>query len=185
MKENSLVLIELDAIRRSITGSHWLSTPCDQEPIPGAKALLDALLIAGYCPVGLSNQSAVGMGHKSLEGTIAEQMITLRLLPQLNMILFCPDFRGKSAFVCTRSGARQIPAAARHTGLYRMPKPGMALFAADQIESNPVAAIAASDAMRTMSDELHLTLIDAGQARQDPKVTLALIAQEEASDDAA
>lgn len=175
----ALVLVELGAIRRSITSDRWITTPCDQEPMPGSTDLLDAINAEGYCCVGVSNQSGVGFGYKSLESAIAEHIISMHLFPQLALIMFCPDFRGKSAFCCTHEDARQVPAASQLTGLYRMPRPGMAMHAAACLGARPVAAIGVSKSMRGAAQELGVAWIEADDALRDPSsVALALIGQE-------
>jgi D-glycero-D-manno-heptose 1,7-bisphosphate phosphatase len=69
------------------------------------------------------------MGYKSLEDTIAEQLYTLELLPQLLKIYFCPDLEGKHCWGVPREidDAKPIHTAwaAKWAGTFRKPQPGM------------------------------------------------------------
>ncbi len=73
---NKILFLDLDAtVRRAKSGATFINTPKDQEIIPGVQ---DAIArYPNYYIIGITNQSGVDAGKKSLESAIAEQKYTM------------------------------------------------------------------------------------------------------------
>lgn len=99
-----LLLVDLDGTcRETASGEQFISHPLDQRIIPGADKALTHYHAEGWTIVGITNQGGIAAGHKSLENAIAEQEYTLKLLPTIESILFCPDFGGNALYRVTRN----------------------------------------------------------------------------------
>ncbi|MFM6139134.1 MAG: HAD hydrolase-like protein [Sphaerospermopsis kisseleviana] len=87
---NRILFVDLDGtVRRTKSGATFINDPYDQEIIPGVQEA-----IARYHDwkiIGITNQGGVGAGHKTLKDCVLEQQYTLKLLPNLSYIFFCPD----------------------------------------------------------------------------------------------
>lgn len=119
-----LLLVDLDGtIREPLSGGPYFQHPQDQRIIEGADVALsrygDDWLI-----IGITNQGGVAAGHKSIQQCIQEQQYTLKLLPKLHEIYFCPDFEGRKCFRVTRHNAHSH-SQTRWFRQYRKPHPGM------------------------------------------------------------
>jgi D-glycero-D-manno-heptose 1,7-bisphosphate phosphatase len=98
-----LLLVDGDGtIRKPITRNQFIQNPRDQKIIAGATDAIAQFHNQGYTIIGISNQGGVAMGYKSLEDTIAEQLYTLELLPQISCIYFCPDLEGKHCWLVSK-----------------------------------------------------------------------------------
>lgn len=85
-----LLLVDLDGtVREPILGDKFINNPLDQKLIDGVEDALSRY--QDWVIVGVTNQGGVASGHKSIDSCFEEQIQTMKLLPQLNMILFCPD----------------------------------------------------------------------------------------------
>lgn len=94
----NILFLDLDGtVRKPKSGSGFLKNPKDQEIIPGVNRAI-AQYKSWYI-VGVTNQGGVGAGHKSLLDCFNEQTYTLRLIPQIERIYFCPDLAGKECWV--------------------------------------------------------------------------------------
>jgi D-glycero-D-manno-heptose 1,7-bisphosphate phosphatase len=125
-----LLLVDCDGtIRKPLSRNQFIQYPRDQKIIAGATDAIAHFHNRGYLIIGISNQGGVAMGYKSLEDTIAEQLYTIKLLPQLLNIYFCPDLEGKHCWGVSKEidDARPIHTAwaARWAGTFRKPQPGM------------------------------------------------------------
>lgn len=122
-----LLLIDLDGtVREPKSGAKFINKPDDQKLIQGVE---DAITrYQDWTIVGITNQGGVKAGFKSLESTIQEQQITLKLLPQLSYILFCPD-DGQTCWHVLPTGVFEASAKFNPElkGTYRKPGAGMLL----------------------------------------------------------
>lgn len=114
-------------LQKDGTRPKFISTPEDQEPIPGADTGIQIAEQKGWTIIGVTNQGGVAAGHKSLAQAIKEQQVTLRLLPELDSILLCPDFEGVYCWYVRRNepaicyDKKAFPT----FGSFRKPGPGM------------------------------------------------------------
>ena len=135
-----LLILDLDGTVRIKKGgmvgefeSGFINSPTDQEIIPGAMSAIKKYHSEGWVIVGCSNQGGVASGHKTLDSCFVEQIYTLKLIPQVETIYFCPDYEGQQLgivlsgqthiFHGTREGAwfENLPS-------FRKPEPGMVKF---------------------------------------------------------
>jgi len=125
-----ILFLDLDGtVRRTKSGKTFISDPYDQELIPGVEEA-----IARYPDwdiIGITNQGGVMAGHKSLEDCIKEQYQTLKLIPRMEMILFCTD-DGSSVYRATQKSLEYaVPTISknwRDYGNFRKPNTGMVEF---------------------------------------------------------
>lgn len=82
----------------------FIASPEDQEIIPGAAQAIESYHQQGWLIVGASNQGGVAAGKKTLESCFKEQQYTLKLVPQIDRIYFCPDYEGKQLGIVDRNG---------------------------------------------------------------------------------
>ena len=87
-------------IREPSSRAKFISSPDDQKIIKGANDAIARWFNERYTAIGITNQAGVAAGHKSLDDTIKEQQITLKLSPQIQSILLCPDYEGNQCFHC-------------------------------------------------------------------------------------
>lgn len=83
-------------MRQAKSGATFISIPHDQELIPGVKEAITRY--PNHLLIGITNQGGVAAGKKSLEDAIEEQKYTIKLVPRLYYIYFCPDFEGKQCY---------------------------------------------------------------------------------------
>jgi D-glycero-D-manno-heptose 1,7-bisphosphate phosphatase len=128
-----LLLVDLDGtIREPISSSKFILHPQDQRPIDGADRALANFAQQGYKIAGITNQAGVDAGHKTLADCLKEQMHTLELLPQIERIYLCPDFKGASLWEVDRFKKAHLSEFSQYfdlKGTFRKPKPGMLLAA--------------------------------------------------------
>jgi D-glycero-D-manno-heptose 1,7-bisphosphate phosphatase len=90
-----LLLVDCDGtIRKPASRAKFISRPTDQKIIYGADKAVSSYYDQGFTIIGVTNQGGVEKGYKTLQNTIDEQVYTLRLLPQIKYIFFCPDYAG-------------------------------------------------------------------------------------------
>lgn len=133
-----LLLLDLDGtVRRCKSNPQgFINDPKDQELIEGVEEAIARYASEGWSIVGITNQGGVAAGHKSLEDAIAEQAYTLLLLPQIEIILFCPDFEGRQCWKVGGGSSGEVGYAFPFVGTYRKPNPGM-LELAQALYHNP------------------------------------------------
>ncbi|MBD1845713.1 HAD-IIIA family hydrolase [Cyanobacteria bacterium FACHB-63] len=120
----SLLMIDLDGtLREPISAQPYFQNAQDQQVIVGADAALRAYQ-DNWIIVGITNQGGVAAGHKTMRECIEEQQYTLKLVPQLKEIYFCPDFEGRKCFRVTRHNVHNH-SQTRWFRQYRKPHPGM------------------------------------------------------------
>lgn len=91
-----LLLLDCDGtIRQPASGKQFIQHPQDQKIIEGAARAITHYSSMGWKIYGVSNQGGIEAGHKSLTDAIAEQAYTLALIPKIEGIYFCPDFKGE------------------------------------------------------------------------------------------
>jgi|GEM_PF-2801545 D-glycero-D-manno-heptose 1,7-bisphosphate phosphatase len=71
----------------------------DQRLISGVKERIADSAAAGNIIVVASNQGGIEKGYKPLEDAIAEFQEVMKLLPEISMCLFCPDFAGNDCWI--------------------------------------------------------------------------------------
>lgn len=149
-----LLLVDCDGtIRETASGEQFISHPLDQRIIPGADKALAHYHNEGWIIMGITNQGGVAAGHKSLEDALAEQKYTLKLLPTIESILFCPDFEGNVLHRVTKGKTQDYKRADfPHPNIqgelypsFRKPGSGMILFAIDCLSSYPDSVLVVGD----------------------------------------
>lgn len=130
-----LLILDLDGTVRIKKGgtvgeieSGFISSPDDQEIIPGAMSAIKKYHSEGWFIFGASNQGGVAAGHKSLDSCFKEQRHTLEIVELIQTIYFCPDYDGKILGIVDKHGYSEIY---RNKGKYqpfRKPSAGMIEF---------------------------------------------------------
>lgn len=138
-----LLILDLDGTVRIKKGgtvgeieSGFISSPDDQEIIPGAMSAIKKYHSEGWVIVGCSNQGGVAAGHKTLDSCFEEQKYTIKLVPMIDKIYFCPDYEGNKLGVVNQVKQR-IYTPKINEGSYRRPNPGMIWFAMDYYSFTP------------------------------------------------
>jgi HAD superfamily hydrolase (TIGR01662 family) len=91
----NLIILDKDGtLVQSISGAKYPSLH-DQLLIHGVKERISSHVEAADILVIASNQGGISLGHKSLDKTIAEFMEVFRLLRQIKVACFCPDYEGQ------------------------------------------------------------------------------------------
>lgn len=143
-----ILLTDLDGTcRESINGDTFINDPYNQKLINGAKEA-----IARYHDwkiIGITNQGGVLAGKKSLENCFEEQRQTLKLIPQMWMILFCTD-NGDTMFRLSQRmlefhGLPIMTNRSNHFGNFRKPNPGMINFALKYSRKKPEQILMVGD----------------------------------------
>ncbi len=124
-----ILFVDCDGtIRTPKSGAKFINDPHDQMLIDGVEKALEIASKRFDKIIGITNQAGIAAGHKSMNDAIKEQLITLQLAPQLNSILFCPDFEGLECWKCYRpQEVMQVAGLYEEIDLiqYRKPHPGM------------------------------------------------------------
>jgi D-glycero-D-manno-heptose 1,7-bisphosphate phosphatase len=130
-----LLFLDLDGTVRvkrgakpGIVQSGFITSPSDQEIIEGAQRAIVHYRFEGWSIIGCTNQAGVEAGYKSLDDCFDEQLYTLRLVKELDHILFCPDYEGRKLGEVNRDESRKLNALYyRPYGFrcFRKPDPGM------------------------------------------------------------
>jgi D-glycero-D-manno-heptose 1,7-bisphosphate phosphatase len=95
-----LLVLNLDGtVRESLSHQGYITHPRDQQIVEGVNEPLNYFYRKGFTIVGVTNEDRVATNCKWLSSAIEEQRYTLRLLPQMRSIYFCPDLEGT---VCYR-----------------------------------------------------------------------------------
>lgn len=135
-----LLLLNLDGtVRETISGKKFISVPNDQKLIAGVKEAIARY--SGWTIVGITNQGGVAAGHKSLGDAIAEQHVTIQLLPELNWIYFCPTYDGKTCWKVDRFSSFEIQQfSVEEFGSFRKPGAGMINLALKKFDTEGFGA---------------------------------------------
>ncbi len=131
-----LLMLDLDGtVRRPIQDPEgFIKDPLDQEIIPCARAAIARYAADGWTIVGITNQAGVHYKRKSLKDCIKEQKHTMKLVPELDRIYFCPDLGDQLCVVhYALFGCKQVEIRfggmgdnpRNQLGGYRKPDPGM------------------------------------------------------------
>lgn len=130
MVTNKILFLNVDGtLTTTNSGELFKQNSQDVVVLPGVVDALNYFKSVGWLLVGISNQSSIATGDKSLKDVKAEMQFTIELLPQMRSIYFCPDLEG---FYCWRiENNWYMPALfdTPYKGYYRMPNPGMLLYA--------------------------------------------------------
>ncbi|MBP0008062.1 HAD hydrolase-like protein [Roseofilum sp. Belize Diploria] len=92
---------------KPLTGGNFILYPRDQQPIAGAQEAI-ARYAKTHIIYGISNQAGIAAGHKCVDSVLSEMQYTLNLFPQIQSMLFCPDFEGFECWEATRGGGSRI-----------------------------------------------------------------------------
>ena len=91
-----LLLVDIDGtVTTTVSGETFKQHPHDVKVIEGVVEALSFYQQQDWLILGVSNQGGVAAGKKSVYDVYAEMMYTLKLLPQIQCIYFCPDFEGR------------------------------------------------------------------------------------------
>lgn len=103
---NRAIFLDIDGtLTGTISGETFKQHSQDVLVLPGVEKALQYYQnqTPNWIMIGISNQGGVGAGYKSIEDAIAEMKYTLKLLPQLSAIYFCPDFAGQACWRIDRT----------------------------------------------------------------------------------
>lgn len=122
-----ILLTDLDGtIRKPKSAEKFINDPDDQEIIKHADEALTHYHNNGWLIIGITNQGGIEAGHKTLEDAKREQQITLKLVPEMSHIYFCPDMRGLHCWKITRDSESLVKQeTAEEFGSFRKPGAGM------------------------------------------------------------
>lgn len=129
-----IIFFDVDGtLTETISGATFKENPSDIKVMDGVTKGLDFHYSRGYIMIGISNQDGcaainekTGKPHKSIEDAITEMKNTLELLPQLELIYFCPDFEGLTARKVFRDNTLEIKQDdVSEFGSFRKPGAGM------------------------------------------------------------
>jgi D-glycero-D-manno-heptose 1,7-bisphosphate phosphatase len=142
-----ILLVDLDGTcRESINGDTFINDPYNQKLIDGVQEA-----IARYHDwkiIGITNQGGVIAGKKSLENCFEEQRQTLKLIPQMWMILFCTD-NGSTMFRLSQRmlelHGMPVMVNRPNFGNFRKPNPGMINFALKLFKEKPEQILMVGD----------------------------------------
>ncbi len=117
-----------NTLTETISGHTFKQHPQDVKVMEGADKAVSHYHNQGWTVIGISNQAGVSAGHKSMGDAIAEMHFTMKLLPELISIYFCPDFEGRECWRVLQLSASEVGQdEPDFIGTYRKPKPGMIL----------------------------------------------------------
>ncbi|MBD2364496.1 HAD-IIIA family hydrolase [Anabaena minutissima FACHB-250] len=124
-----LLFVDVDGtLTETISGETFKQHPKDIKIIEGADKAIAYFADKEYTILGVSNQGGVASNFKTIAATIEEMQFTLHLLPELQLIYFCPDFEGKVLWSVSRSGAAEVDTFGLSS--CRKPNPGMIEYVA-------------------------------------------------------
>lgn len=105
------LFLDLDGTVRESTDGKFILSPRGQRIMTGVHEAIAFHKAQGYTIIGITNQGGcdtinrdTGKPLKSLEDAIAEQKYTLKLIPQLSAIYFCPDMNGQVCWIVKKNG---------------------------------------------------------------------------------
>ncbi len=119
-----ILLCDVDGtLTETVSGQPFKAHPQDVKVLLGVEKGLKYYAARRYSIIGISNQGEVAAGYKTIANAVQEMQYTITLLPQLRLILFCPDFEGKILYSVSLQGATEIDTADLRS--CRIPHPGM------------------------------------------------------------
>ena len=125
-----ILFLDLDGtVRRTKSGETFINDPYDQEIIPGVEEAIARY--PGWDIIGITNQGGVLAGHKSLDDCIEEQYQTLKLMPRMELIMFCTDDGSTMHRITRKALGHGVPTVIpnpRQFGNFRKPNTGMVRF---------------------------------------------------------
>jgi D-glycero-D-manno-heptose 1,7-bisphosphate phosphatase len=146
--ENSMNVLFFNiagTITETHSGDTFKRNADDVKLIDGARESIKRYSDEGWAIIGISNQggcSAInkttGRLFKTIPDVVAEMQRTIELVPEIDIIYFCPDFKG-DLIVCVEQRSYKVDdvseSGEREEGRYypsfRKPKPGMIKYALD------------------------------------------------------
>jgi D-glycero-D-manno-heptose 1,7-bisphosphate phosphatase len=139
-----VLFLDIDAsVTETHSGDTFKRNANDVKLIDGVRESIKRYSDEGWAIIGVSNQggcSAInkttGRPFKAISDVVAEMQRTMELVPEIDIIYFCPDFRG-NRIVCVSDrfsagyflddgGSLMYPS-------FRKPKPGMIKYALDYL----------------------------------------------------
>ena len=114
------------------SGARFVQNPEDQMLLPGVAEGIAALAANGWAIAIASNQGGVAAGHKSEDDALSEMAHCLKLLPQISVALFCPDFEGWICIAVSQNNSKMLNICRDYADLkqqYRKPGRGMLMAA--------------------------------------------------------
>jgi D-glycero-D-manno-heptose 1,7-bisphosphate phosphatase len=129
-----LILDKDGTLTRPVSGSTFVQHPEDQKLLPGVAETIARYRDEGWTMAIASNQGGVAAGLKTIEEAKCEMMYCMKLLPDIELGLFCPD-NGETIYHGGRYHSVIYPA--KELSIYeidglsncRKPNPGMIEFA--------------------------------------------------------
>ncbi|MBW4675910.1 MAG: HAD-IIIA family hydrolase [Desmonostoc geniculatum HA4340-LM1] len=138
-----ILFVDIDGtLTETVSGHTFKQHSQDVKVMEGADKAVAHFHRQGWTVIGISNQggcSAIdpetGKPRKSIEDAIAEMQFTMKLLPEIISIYFCPDFEGCECWRVLQLSASEIgKEKPQFIGTYRKPSPGMILHNLESIE---------------------------------------------------
>lgn len=123
-----------------LSGEKFIQSPTDQKILPGAAEAVANFHQRGYKICIASNQGGVEAGYKLIDFAIVECRYALELFPQVDFVLFAPNYKGDVCFQVFRDrtieiqypsvsvpvyGGCEIRKSVRDFGSFRKPGAGM------------------------------------------------------------
>jgi len=97
-----------------------------QELVPGAKEALDFYKQEGFKIVVCENAGAIESGISSLQEKMSEFIVLMtQIAPQIDELIFCPDYKGAYAYNLSKPAPNQFPQMRRlkATGIFTNKRP--------------------------------------------------------------
>ena len=108
----NILICDVDGtLTETVSGQPSKAHPQDVKVLLGVEKGLKYYAAKRYSIIGISNQIEVAAGYKTIANAVQEMQYTITLLPQLRLILFCPDFEGKILYSVSQQGATEIDTA--------------------------------------------------------------------------
>jgi D-glycero-D-manno-heptose 1,7-bisphosphate phosphatase len=123
-------------LTETISGHTFKQSPTDVKIIEGADRAIAHFATQGWVIMGVSNQAGIASGFKTLDATVEEMKFTLDLFPQLELIMFCPDFEGKVCAVVNRDTNGSYKQITNPHQNFRKPNPGMIKYGLKLIDTD-------------------------------------------------
>jgi D-glycero-D-manno-heptose 1,7-bisphosphate phosphatase len=135
-KLTKILFLNLDGTIREPLSPEYGNLPLNQRLIEGAEQAMDFYKNQGWVLVGVANHQTVETGNETLGNCILRQKQTLFEAPQIDSILFCPDFNGRRCVQVTRDVVFKYSfddeqfwqPVNNPRGIYSFRKPGTGMF---------------------------------------------------------
>lgn len=134
-----VLLVDIDGtLTQSISSGSFGNHPKDYKAIPEAKGAISYFKSQGCVIAGISNQGGVASGHKSLADCHEEQRFKLGLFPEIQFIVYCTDFEGRTSWYQNRVqdviAAHDSGTYSKYSRSFRKPSSGMIYVALDELK---------------------------------------------------